>query len=209
MNISGFGDKLVNDYNYKTTSKSKVEQKYNLSAFNEEQEMSEADIINSFYNLCKEYPNVNFRLVDTFDGEQGALNGQSYDVGNIMSFEGVNIQIDSASIIAMNQSEKNLKNMHGIINEAINHWSDYKNLGMDKESLNLPYATVDISFGNGNYELAVTHSQGDAESGTEGIVKKETLNQLLVKVNNVQNDLQDQYMQMVSKSLVQKEKLNN
>lgn len=211
MNINSFSNKIISDYKYTTVSGSKAEEKYNLNMVKETNEtsntMSESEIMSSFYNLCKEYPGVNFRLMDTFDGEGGFLNGQSYDVGNIMSLEGVNIQLDSAAIVAMNQSEKSLKNMHAIIQEAIDNWSTYKNLGMDKETLSLPYATVDISFSSGRYKLSVTHSQGDAETDNNVIIKTENLDKILSKVNDVQNNLQDQFMQMVAESLVQKEKM--
>lgn len=199
------------DANKQVKPNNELQRKFSVQEKGSSDAMTIPELVKSFYELCKEFPNVNFRLSGGRNGSEDILKGKTYDVGNIKSMLGINMEIDVSAIIEMNRSEESAIELRAVIKDGINRWDSWKDVGPNEEGFDLSHTVLDISWDEGCFKPEPGHGPDTGvwndNAGNES--RDDLVDRLIAQIEQSQMELQDQYMQMVAESLARRDKLNS
>lgn len=199
MNIRSIGNDTIFQSKTKTESNSRV--------FTEPVPQNNAETISPleyYKNLCKDYPDITFRLNDRETdlrlGNQVAFgyNGSLNQVGEGFGKPGqCSIDIDVAVIRHMQSDEAYETRIRAMIEDSRNKYSFYEDRAL-RDGFFYVCVVIEEEGGEPLYGVANSRMPFSTEEELKEMWKEESLqDQVYIKYKNVQDSLVDQYLKML------------
>lgn len=202
---SCYGQENVSIKQYSTVKKTNVE------STNQFDKQSQSPL--EYYDaLCKEYPDISFRLSDDEEGQKHewylGFGGSMNQRGNNFGMPGqCSIEIDVSAVRRMQADESYEKQVKGWIEQSRKNYKNY-----EKEALadGFGYTCVHIEDDGGRPLVSVVQSH--TPFSTEEEVKKlwsneEQKKKVQIKFDAMKNELLDTYMSFVDRSIKDRVKI--